>query len=254
LSVTFTTTAPAVGRRLRFAFLNEPPFCFRAPDGAATGCDVELARHVAQTMGVGSFMPVETEFAQLLPGLSDGRWDMTTGLFVTDARQDIASFSRPIWTLSDGLLVRSEDRQGLDSYGAIAQASAPRLGVVRDQVQHLTALRLGVPENRIAIFAAYAEAAASVASGAIDAFASVATAHRGYLEHNQASGLAIVEILEFEKKAEQGAFAFAKSETELRKVVDQTLASFLGSSEHHALMMKFGFSREEVDRIASLKV
>ncbi|MBV8661504.1 MAG: transporter substrate-binding domain-containing protein, partial [Hyphomicrobiales bacterium] len=72
---------------LRFAFLIEPPFCFRTEDGAVTGCDVEVARHVLRAVGVGSPAMVETEFAELLPGLADGRWDMTTGLFVTSERQ-----------------------------------------------------------------------------------------------------------------------------------------------------------------------
>ena len=51
---------------LKFAFLIEPPFCYRTPDGAVTGCDVELARLIARQIGADSFDPIETEFA--LPG------------------------------------------------------------------------------------------------------------------------------------------------------------------------------------------
>src|SRR5277367_3932967 len=107
------------GQRLRFAFLEEPPFCFRAPDGTIAGCDVELARVVAQRIGVGPFVPVETEFAHLLRGLADGRWDMTTGLFVTEARRKTVAFSRPIWRLGDGLLVRLDDHRLIEGYSSI---------------------------------------------------------------------------------------------------------------------------------------
>ena len=79
---------------LRFAFLIEPPFCYRTPDGAVTGCDVELARQIADQIGADAFDPIETEFAELLPGLLDGCWHMTTGLFVTEER------GRP-WTSVD---------------------------------------------------------------------------------------------------------------------------------------------------------
>ena len=65
-----------------------------------------------ERLGVKEFELVETEFANLLPGLADGRWQMTTGLFATAERRQIASFSRPIWALADGLLVRKGNPRG----------------------------------------------------------------------------------------------------------------------------------------------
>ena len=93
---------------MRFAYLIEPPFCFAEKTRRVTGCDIELARHVLREIGVPDLEPVETEFAELLPGLNARRWRMTTGLFATEARRRIAMFSRPIWALPDGLLVRSD--------------------------------------------------------------------------------------------------------------------------------------------------
>jgi polar amino acid transport system substrate-binding protein len=237
---------------IRFAFLIEPPFCYRAPEGAVTGCDVEVARHVIRQVGLGAFVPVETAFAELLPGLADGRWDMTTGLFVTAERREVADFSRPIWALPDGLLVGAGNPHGVSGYSSIARAVALRLGVVRDQVQHSTALRLGVPEDRIQAFETYAEAAAAVAAGTIDAYASVAMAHRGYLERQSACRLAVVEVPTSETVAKQGAYAFAKDRSPLRAAVDDALSRFLGSVDHRALMARFGFPPEEVDRVASI--
>ena len=239
------------GRGLRFAFLEEPPFCFRASDGTIAGCDVELARLVAQRIGVGPFVPIETEFAQLLPGLADGRWDMTTGLFVTEARQRIVVYSRPIWRLGDGLLVRSDDRRLIEGYWSIATAPRMQLAVVRDQVQHQTALDHGVRAERIVTFGAYSEAAAAVASGVADAFASVALSHRAYLMKCNARGLKVVDVPEREKIAERGAFAFAIEETGLRDAVDEILYGYLGSAAHRAMMARYGFSAEDVERVVS---
>src|SRR5262245_24648406 len=50
--------------RLVFAYLEEPPFCFRDGDGVVRGCDVELAQAVLAMAGGGAFDPVEAEFAQ----------------------------------------------------------------------------------------------------------------------------------------------------------------------------------------------
>jgi polar amino acid transport system substrate-binding protein len=227
---------------IRFAFLIEPPFCYRASDGAVTGCDVEVARHCLHAVGVETIVFLETEFPELLPGLADGRWDMTTGLFVTDERRRLADFSRPIWALPDGLLVRSDNPHEIVGYGTFARAHPLRLAVVRDQVQHRTALRLGVGQDQIHLFETFAEATAAVAAGMVDAYASVAMAHRGFLSLNPSSPLTVIEIPNSEKASEQGAFAFSKSKSELGRAVDKVLAAYLGSADHRALMARFGFT------------
>jgi polar amino acid transport system substrate-binding protein len=175
---------------------------------------------------------------------------MTTGLFVTEARREIAAFSRPIWALLDGLLVRSGDPCRIEGYSSLAGSPSRRLGVVKHQEQHRSALRLGAPESAIVVFDSYEQAAEAVASGAIDAFASVAMAHRGYLRESAAPGLSIVDVPTNEKPAEPGAFAFAKVQLSLRDAIDDALAAFLGSADHRALMARFGFSLEDVDLIA----
>lgn len=98
---------------MKFGFLIEPPFNYRLDDGTVTGCDVELAKTVVAALGDAEFQPIETSFAELLPGVADGRWRMTTGLFAIEERKKKAAFSRPIWALSDGLLVRSGNSKGL---------------------------------------------------------------------------------------------------------------------------------------------
>lgn len=51
--------APAINdtvqQGLRFAYMIEPPFCFRTRDGKVTGCDVELARLLAERLGLRPF-------------------------------------------------------------------------------------------------------------------------------------------------------------------------------------------------------
>lgn len=243
-------TSPTPGESLRFAYLIEAPFCWRLPNGEVTGCDVEVARHVARSLGIASFVPVETTFAELLPGLDDGRWHMTTGMFVTPERARRAVFCRPVWALPDGLLVAGGNPHGIGGYRSLASDPALRLGVVQDQIQHATALELGVPDTRIRIFASYAEAAAAVTDGRIDAYASVAMAHAGHLAEHAGCGLSVVDVPSSEKPAAGGAFAVALTAGRLRDAVDAVLASFLGSPEHRALMVRFGFSDADVGRIA----
>lgn len=232
---------------MNFAYLIEPPFNYVDADRRVTGCDVELARHVFGELGIGDFELVETEFAELLPGLSDGRWRMTTGLFGTKERRDLAQFSRPIWALPDGLLVKEGNPRGLTGYRAIAEHPDARLAVIRDQFQHRSATEFGIPEDRIAIFETYTEAAMAVRDGRVDAYASVGRAHSGFIDQREDWALESVVVPADEKPPAFGSFAFGPSDATLHNEVDEVLGGFLGTEDHRVMVAAFGFSSDEVD-------
>ncbi|GLS17905.1 ectoine/hydroxyectoine ABC transporter substrate-binding protein EhuB [Labrys miyagiensis] len=234
----------------RFAFLIEPPFCDRMSDGTVTGCDVELARTVLALAGAEDFQPAETEFAQLLPGLVDGRWRMTTGLFATAERRRLAAFSRPIWALPDGLLVRKGNPLRLTGYRSLARTPGSILAVVRDQIQHRSAVALGVPQDRIQVFETYASAASAILNGRAQAYASVARAHGGFIDGAGALDLEVVTIGAAEKEPAFGAFAFNLDDDAFRQAVDEALGAYLGSLQHRAMMKGYGFSDADIDLVA----
>ena len=235
---------------MKFAYLIEPPFNHQDLDGTVTGCDVELARAILGKIGVHDFELVETEFAQLLPGLADGRWRMTTGLFATEERRGIAAFSRPIWALRDGLLVQKGNPKQLTGYRSAALTPGCVLAVIRDQIQHRSAIEFGMPQERILIFDTYADAALAVLEGRADAYASVARAHCSFIEHGDARELTVVTVGAEEKEPAFGSFAFNKSDREFRQAIDAALLGYLGSSEHRSLMESFGFTEAEVEPVA----
>lgn len=176
-----------------FAYLDEPPFCWPAAGGTAQGCDVELVTAALQALGVTGFEQKLTTFAELLPGLASGRWTLTTPLFVTTERQELVDFSRRVWALADGLLVRAADRERLTSYRAVAVAGA-RLVVVGGQVQEQAGLAAGIAPERVIRVATQEEAVAAVRDGDADAYASVAMAHRGYLARQPNDELTVVTV------------------------------------------------------------
>lgn len=229
----------------KFAYLIEPPFNFRDRSGAVRGCDVDLARHVLVELG-DTFEPIETEFADLLPGVTAGHWRMTTGLFATPERQELAAFSRPIWALPDGLLVRRGNPLNLMGYNSVAEDKACTIAVIRDQFQHRSAVEFGTPDDRILIFETYTEAAQAVRDGTADAYASVARAHTGFLEQNPDYECEVVAVPSEEKQPAFGCFAFALGDTMFRQSVDAILNIYLGSPAHRKMMQHYGFTDEEV--------
>jgi hypothetical protein len=65
---------------------------------------------------------------------------MTTGIFITEERRKIDAFSRPIWALADGLLVRRGNSKAITGYASVARSQDCSVAVVRDQVQHRSVL------------------------------------------------------------------------------------------------------------------
>jgi polar amino acid transport system substrate-binding protein len=234
---------------MKFAYLIEPPFNYRTEDGTVTGCDVELAQTVLATVGVEPFEPVETEFVQLLPGIADGRWRMTTGLFGTEERRKTAAFSRPIWALPDGLLVRKGNPKQLTGYKAAAQTSGCVLAVIRDQLQHRSAVEFGVPDGRILIFETYSDAAKALLDGRADAYASVDRAHAAFMAQNRDLELEVVTVPSEEKEPAFGSFAFGKSDDKFGQAIDEALLKYLGCDEHRSMMRRFGFNDAEIDLV-----
>lgn len=236
---------------MKFAFLIEPPFNFRDETGTVIGCDVELARRVFSELGVDAFEPVETAFAELLPGLAAGRWRMTTGLFATEDRKEVAAFSRPIWLLPDGLLVAKGNPLALEGYRSIERNADCVLAVVRDQFQHRSAVEFGIPADQILVFETYGEAADAVQDGRAGTYASVARAHSGFVNRNPDLPLEVVTIPLSEKLPAFGSFAFAKDDDAFRLAVDDVLVRYLGSTAHREMMSAYGFSAPEIDLLVA---
>ncbi|MGO4741578.1 transporter substrate-binding domain-containing protein [Bosea sp. 2KB_26] len=232
-----------------FAYLDEPPFCWPGPDGGALGSDVELVTAASRAIGIVSVEMRLTSFSELLPGLVDGRWAITTPLFVTPERQRSVDFSRPVWALSDGLLVRRGDEDRFCSYEALAQDGSARLVVVADQVQEQSGLAAGIPRDRVLRVATQQDAVQAVRDRRAEAYASVAMAHRGFLGHTPDPALAIVPVAAEAKDREpaKGAFAFAKSQADLRTRFNQALDGLIGSDWHRAMMARYGFAASDFE-------
>lgn len=236
-----------------FAYLDEPPFCAPGGAGQAIGCDVEVARAVLEAIGVRRIETRLVTFAELLPGVAAGQWTINTPLFVTADRCRLVDFSRPVWSLADGFMVRADDADRFTSYTALAADPAAILGVVADQVQEHAALDAGVPPTRIRRFATQRDVVTAVLEGRVDAYASVAMAHCGYLQGTPQPRLTVVDFGgagHGDAKAAEGAYSFAKSSGALRRAVDAQLDLFLGTPPHRALMARYGFTHTDIDRVA----
>ncbi|WP_284775704.1 transporter substrate-binding domain-containing protein [Agrobacterium sp. lyk4-40-TYG-31] len=146
------------------------------------------------------------------------------------------------------LLVRKGNPEQLSGYASIATNAEYKLTAI--QVQHKAALAAGIPEDRIVLNATYDEAANAVLEGRVDAYASVAMAHQGYLKQHINTNLDVIPVPVKERAAAFGAFGFRQSDSELKDAVDAALTQYLGSDEHRKMMRNHGFTDADIDMIA----
>jgi polar amino acid transport system substrate-binding protein len=228
------------------AILDEPPFCWLSPTGEAHGCDVELATLVLRRAGVRSVTFRQVSFAELIPGLIDGQWHLNTGMFVTEARRRRVRFTRPIWSMPDGLVVRRVDAGRFTSYRQLGLDPTARLAVVTGQVQAETALRAGVPSERLSPFTTQIEATEAVRRGEVDAAASTAIGNRALLARMNDQDLVGVELSDEAAPAALGAFSVHPHNEVLARAVDTLLDAVLGTPEHRALMQRHGLTESNL--------
>lgn len=228
--------------KLRVAYVEEPPFYSTGPDGSARGADIELADVVFRTAGASSIQYISTSFGELLVGLGAERWDVNVPVFVTPDRSRIVTFSRPVWSLADGLVVQRGNPKDLTGYSAVAECPDARLGVIPGQVQVASARSAGVEDSQPVAFADQPAAVEGLLSGEIDAFAATALGNRAIIEsHPELGG---VEL----EGGELGAFSFRTSDIQLVSAVNRVLRDYLGSEDHRRRMARYGLGPSEVDR------
>lgn len=235
-------------RKLRIAYIEEPPFYWTDENHIVKGADIELAEVVLRAIGVKSIEYQLTTFDELLPGVQSGRWDMNVPIFVTSERAANVTFSVPVWSLGDGFLVHQGNLKALTSYEAVLMRSDARIGLIPGQVQFGAAKSAGVSDSQIILFNSQPEATAALLAGKIDAFAATAVGNYATATANPE-----LEAIPFgnskDEKAPVGAFSFNKSNHGLLQAVNAQLHEYLGSADHRTRMAKYGITKTEIDSV-----
>jgi len=235
-------------KKIRIAYIDEPPFYWTEKDKSIKGADIELIETVLREIGISSIEYHHTTFEDLLQGVKDGRWDINVPIFVTDERAKEVAFSIPVWALGDGFVVHQGNPKQLTSYETVAMRSDARLGLIPGQVQVNKAKSVGVNDSQIVLLKNQDALIAALQSGKIDAFAATAVGNNAIVKVNPE----LQSVPLKNSKGDEvpvGAFSFSKGNHELLQAVNEQLRSYLGSADHRRKMDKYGITATEIDRI-----
>lgn len=233
-------------KKIRIAYVNEPPFYWKEKDGTIKGADIELIDTILRKIGISAIEYHHTTFEELLPGVQTGRWDINVPIFITAEREKEVAFSIPVWALGDGFIVQQGNPKKLISYEAIAMRNDVKLGLIPGQVQFDKAKSAGVIDSQIVMLKNQDELITALQYGKIDAFAATAVGNNAIakanpelqsvpLKNNRANEIPV------------GAFSFSKDNHQLLQIVNKHLQNYLGSEDHRRKMAKYGITETEID-------
>jgi polar amino acid transport system substrate-binding protein len=232
---------------IRIGYANEAPFAYTLADGRVTGESPEIAKAIFAKMGINKVNTVLTEWGGLIPGLQAGRFDViAAGMYVTPERLEQVLFTDPHYQIGDTLLVAKGNPQKLHSYADIARHSSATVAVMSGTAQYGYAREAGIPEARIMqVPNTIAQLQAVRTRRAAAAVGTQLTMKELALK----GGKAVEAISTFEDDPGHigyGAFAFRKSDQDLRDAVNAALKDWLGSEEHLKTVAPFGFDQSNL--------
>lgn len=233
---------------IRIGYAVEAPFAFIDPGGRVTGESPELARAIAERMGIATITWVQTDFDQLIADLNTDRFDViAAGMFITPARARLVAFSQPTFHVAQGLLVRAGNPLGISSYAQVADMPDVRIAVISGALEESLLLRSGVAPGQLVYVPDALTGRVAVESGLADGLALSAPTLRWMIASDQGLRLELADPFvqpapALASRAGYGAFAFRQADRQLREAWDKAMGPLIGSPEHLKIIEPFGFS------------
>jgi cystine transport system substrate-binding protein len=189
------------------------PFSYHEGAGELTGFDVEIAKAVADKLGLQVTFQ-ETQWDAIFAGLDAGRFDVIANqVSINPEREEKYTFSSP-YTVSRGVIVTTEDDNAISSFADLSGKTT---------AQSLTSnwYELATESGaQVEAVEGWAQAVALLKQGRVDATVNDQLTYLDYEKTNSPTGLKIAAETE---DTSESAFAFKKGKDQLAEAVDGAL-------------------------------
>jgi len=189
------------------------PFSYHEGAGELTGFDVEIAKAVADKLGL-QVKFQETQWDAILAGLDAGRFDVIANqVSINPERQQKYTFSSP-YTVSRGVIVTTDSDSAISSFADLSgKTTAQSLTSNWYELATSSGAQVEAVEG-------WAQAVALLKQGRVDATVNDQLTYLDYEKTNSPTGLKIAATTE---DSSQSAFAFKKGQDKLADAVDGAL-------------------------------
>lgn len=233
---------------VRLGIAGEIPFGYIDKNGDMTGEAPELAKVVFRRLGVDGVQAVPTEFGSLIPGLNSQQFDVVAaGMYVNPERCEQVVFADPDYQMLDAFLVRKGNPKRLYDYRDVVGKKARfATGTGYAQIDH--AVEAGYRQGDILIVPDQVAGLNAVEAGRVDVFAGTAIATRDVVKRSGKAEAtkAFAPLVDGKPQVDGGAFAFRRTETDLRDAFNVELRKLRKSGELLRILRPFGFTEAEM--------
>ncbi|AVF05659.1 MULTISPECIES: ectoine/hydroxyectoine ABC transporter substrate-binding protein EhuB [Devosia] len=238
---------------IRIAVANEIPYGYIDPvSGEAMGAGPDVAKHIAEELGVTNIEWITTDFSSLIPGLQADRFDMVAAeMAIIPTRCATVIYSEPNTSYGEGLLVPAGNPAGLTGYADFAENSDLSVAIMAGANQLDMMQALGVSEDQLVTISSNADAISTVSTGRADAYA--ATGLTASELAGQSDAVAVAEgftdpVIDGTEQRSWGGFVFAQGNEELRDAVNEVLAEYKQTDEWLETVSGYGFTDADTSR------
>ncbi len=235
---------------LRVGISGERPYGYVDGSGRVTGAQPEVARAVLARMGVGGLDAVQVRFAELLPGLRVGLFDLVAaGMTITPERCGVVAFTRPDFVAPPAFLVPAGNPRGIGTFQGVGRAEV-RLAVLDGSAEQAYALAADIPPERLEIVDGQRALFRAVVDDRAQAGALTAVSLRDELRRNPGTGVEITRPVEptvgGRTVTSAAAFAVRVGETDLLSAFDVELTALQAAGEWQRITEPFGLGDDNL--------
>ena len=230
------------------ANFSTPPNIFAEADGTPVGAEVDIAKSIAEEMGLKIAFP-EYSFSGLIPALQAKQCDaIISSLYIKPEREKIADFV-PYLRSGSGVAVSKENRANVTGYDhslcgvrAVAITGATGAGLVEEMSAECAAA--GLEPTEITLLDRSADALQQIIAGQADAFMDTAEL-MGYYEKQ--SGGKFVVVGEPVGQINIGA-ASLKENVELHEALKTAFDKVVESGRYAEVLSEWGLEAQDITK------
>lgn len=143
------------------------PFEMTAKNGQFIGFDIDVAKHLARSMGV-KFVPVNTGWDGIVPALKTDKCDFIAGMAITAKRNLSVAFADPYMLMGQSILLSPELKDKIHSYRDLNNSKYTIASQIGTTGAH--GAKKYIYNAKIDLYDSSADAVLQVANGQADAF------------------------------------------------------------------------------------
>lgn len=232
---------------VKVAIPQTPPWSEVKPDGSLVGIAPEIIQPALQAIGIEKIEPISATYAELIPGMMAGRWDICgASMTISKARCNAAAFPSPFCFGYLSVAYRPDEMK--DPPLTMADAGKRGLKIATNAGGfQLAALRKITSPDNLLLFNDTASVVEAVASKRADI---AIDAHFGMTRVKTSAKIAFTPALADMGYTASGA-AFRKTDSDLYEAYDAEIKKLKASGFVAQINEKYGtpYNRAEFDKI-----